>query len=613
MALFLSAVALVVSPAGSALQSSAVRFVRLKSRCDRRLQKAVVGFGPSEAPFLLHAATKGLLLRSTLAASGVVTERITVSREHALADCILALVPYAAAAAAAAASWSTAGTPHAEPAGVNGFEVQDGGAVAAETMAVATMVVETVAVDVRPFFKSVYGTKSMGGDVHVEAGEGHGPRKEFFSLVGQQLCSPIPDTFAPPEPCNVVGDGGDGPRLDTSVASGIFAFAAAFDSDDSLSAYSEDFEDDSDSSANDEAETHSSLVTLFGYHHGLEALWFREAKGVGGALAGRSHTNYMAVGVLFAAAIAGGCTLGVPIPRLLLDLLVRHRQLRPGHSPWAEHGTDVQGCDAALHALDEFDPVMAASARRVLALPDDDFATMLDLDFDDQEALSGQESAIQLADASESERRAWYVRWMATQTIIEPHRAELLALAAGFSSGLPLCWVQTMLSAAELAELLCGQEHGGDTASRLDFKFGNVFRVEMDAELLEATNAPLRRALWTVVDQQLNADERRALLDFVTGIDRVPAAGIERLTISMPWTVMAGSLAEQQLQLQMLPQAHTCTNTLELPNYWQALLAVAAADGTSDQQPPLERRLEHVLLERLRLAIAGAGGYGLDE
>ena len=90
-----------------------------------------------------------------------------------------------------------------------------------------------------------------------------------------------------------------------------------------------------------------------------------------------------------------------------------------------------------------------------------------------------------------------------------------------------------------------------------------------------------------MVEAQLTAAERRALLGFVTGIDRVPARGVERLAISMPWS--AATVGEQKLQLQLLPQAHTCTNTVELPNYWQALVAVAAPQPPS---PDMELRLE---------------------
>jgi hypothetical protein len=483
---------------------------------------------------------------------------------------------------------------------------------------------QLVAVDVRPFFRSEYGTKSMGDGVHVEAGEGHGPRKEFFSLVGQQLCGPIAIVG-----CSAVGGGGTEAEqvardVRESVSSGIMAFSAfgsEEEEEEEDGGYSDDsFESDSSGGSGQAPTVPPAPLTLFAYHPRLEALWFPPhdrqdvQPGAGGS---RARTMYMAVGVLFAAAVAGGCTLGVKVPSLLLELIVQHRLLLAGTPPWAatvEEG-DAHGAEAALEALEVYDPEIARAARRVLALPSADFTAMMELEDTDDEEDEQLPEDEEEGDGGAA-RKAWYVRRMATRAIIAPHRAALLAMSAGFSSGLPWGWLRTMqLSSVELATLLCGVEASGgvDGAERPDFSFQAVFRVELDEELLLACNAPLRAALWSVIETQLTAAERRALLCFVTGIDRVPASGVERLAISMPWsvsTVAAANVGEQKLQLQLLPQAHTCTNTLELPNYWQALVAVSAPQPPS---PDMELRLEELLLERLRLAIAGAGGYGLDE
>ncbi len=52
----------------------------------------------------------------------------------------------------------------------------------------------------------------------------------------------------------------------------------------------------------------------------------------------------------------------------------------------------------------------------------------------------------------------------------------------------------------------------------------------------------------------------------------IPAAQVLRITQPfVPLTAL-----ERRQALRMLPQAHTCANTLELPNYWQALLQVRA-------------------------------------
>ena len=57
----------------------------------------------------------------------------------------------------------------------------------------------------------------------------------------------------------------------------------------------------------------------------------------------------------------------------------------------------------------------------------------------------------------------------------------------------------------------------------------------------------------------------------------------------------------------LLPQAHTCTNTLELPDYWSALQETASAAERVD-----EDALEELMLSKFVLAIGNSWGYGLD-
>jgi len=57
-----------------------------------------------------------------------------------------------------------------------------------------------------------------------------------------------------------------------------------------------------------------------------------------------------------------------------------------------------------------------------------------------------------------------------------------------------------------------------------------------------------------------------------------------------------------------LPQAHTCTNTLELPNYHDALIET----GKFAEGEALEKELQRLLGEKLRMAIRETGSYELD-
>ena len=68
--------------------------------------------------------------------------------------------------------------------------------------------------------------------------------------------------------------------------------------------------------------------------------------------------------------------------------------------------------------------------------------------------------------------------------------------------------------------------------------------------------------------------------------------------------------------LGMLPQAHTCDNVLELPDYWGALCAkkgVNADDDAARRRKELLKELRDVIDARLRTAVLECAEYGLDE
>uniref|UniRef100_A0A383VIU1 HECT-type E3 ubiquitin transferase n=1 Tax=Tetradesmus obliquus TaxID=3088 RepID=A0A383VIU1_TETOB len=68
---------------------------------------------------------------------------------------------------------------------------------------------------------------------------------------------------------------------------------------------------------------------------------------------------------------------------------------------------------------------------------------------------------------------------------------------------------------------------------------------------------PTIAALWSVL-LALPVDEKRAFLQFCTGCDRAPVAGLGALRLLVQ---RAGPDSEK------LPTAHTCFNTLLLPEY----------------------------------------------
>lgn len=128
---------------------------------------------------------------------------------------------------------------------------------------------------------------------------------------------------------------------------------------------------------------------------------------------------------------------------------------------------------------------------------------------------------------------------------------------------------------------------------------------------------------------------------------RLPAPGTESLSVTFPFMPLGAE--EQRAALRALPRGHTCANTLELPDYLGALLALekppgggslaaargrgaegvgawGSADTTAADAAPAPREAESaaaarrrarckaVLAERLEYAVVhGSAAYALDD
>merc|ERR1719238_2709213 len=100
--------------------------------------------------------------------------------------------------------------------------------------------------------------------------------------------------------------------------------------------------------------------------------------------------------------------------------------------------------------------------------------------------------------------------------------------------------------------------------------------------------APFVEAFWSILES-FTPVERSQFLLFVTGLESPPEPGTEQLTVLLPFS--AFTRQEYVEMLGMLPQAHTCTNTLELPNYYEALCETSGFDDG----PALASELRRIL------------------
>ena len=152
------------------------------------------------------------------------------------------------------------------------------------------------------------------------------------------------------------------------------------------------------------------------------------------------------------------------------------------------------------------------------------------------------------AEVTESNKRE-YVEAVARYVLVERHRELLEALARGFAAAVPAAAVRAAgLEAAELGPLL----NGSAQLDVADWRRHTVYLPEGVDE-----RHPAVAALWAAVED-MSEEQRRRLLRFATGTERVPCGGFRNLQASrFCVAIMTG-------RREGLPTAHTCFNRLEL-------------------------------------------------
>jgi ubiquitin-protein ligase E3 A len=99
----------------------------------------------------------------------------------------------------------------------------------------------------------------------------------------------------------------------------------------------------------------------------------------------------------------------------------------------------------------------------------------------------------------------------------------------------------------ELEQLVCGQRNYDWTGLKKGCKYDGGFHENHHTVLY----------FWEVFDE-MNESQRKTFLEFVSGSDRCPVGGLERLKMT---------LTKNGPDSNRLPSAHTCFNVLLLPEY----------------------------------------------
>jgi len=245
-----------------------------------------------------------------------------------------------------------------------------------------------------PYFKSSYGAKSAAGET-VEEGEGHGPRKEFFSLLAKQM--------------------------HTSGPIGAY---------DNKNDRTMEGSEQSSGSSSVVAKLEVVSIPLFEWRQGCEALWFTP----GLTRDYLSSSKFLYAGFLLASAVANQCYLDLQLPLLFFKKL-----LDDSYQP-------------TLDDLYTFDPTLHLAITNVSAMGDDEFADLMKVQGYDE-----KEDSINSKDKLNS--REIFIQHSMKEALVDSVQWQFESLKAGFFHTVPREWLEHLrLTPAELREVVCGPQ-----------------------------------------------------------------------------------------------------------------------------------------------------------
>ncbi|KAM9966213.1 hypothetical protein ACTFIR_006408 [Dictyostelium discoideum] len=193
------------------------------------------------------------------------------------------------------------------------------------------------------------------------------------------------------------------------------------------------------------------------------------------------------------------------------------------------------GVKVNLRDLEIYDPQLAQSFKKVLVL--DNIEEYLSTTFEG--LIEGGES-IPVTDLNKEE----FIQRNIERVLVGCRQSKLEAFKSGFMSIDSLNAHFALFSPTELQLLMCGNTLVDSSVLQKNFKF-------IGFPDTSSTPKDFRR----VVDE-MNQDEIRLFLRFVTGMVALPLSGFEK------------SISIIQVPLsQKLPCAHTCSYQLDLPDY----------------------------------------------
>ncbi|PFH32424.1 putative E3 ubiquitin-protein ligase [Besnoitia besnoiti] len=243
-------------------------------------------------------------------------------------------------------------------------------------------------------------------------------------------------------------------------------------------------------------------------------------------------SNFRLIGVIFGLAIYNGVLLGISFPSVIFRKLLG----------WTA---------SSLEDLEELHPSIARSLRVLLGASAETVEAMaltfsVELDcYGDRVELPLGEHAV--TDEVTIENREEYVRLYVDHVLNKSIEAQYRAFHQGFHSCVHEATI-SLFRPEELQRVILGSEE------ELDFEKLRTATSYQDGYTAESQTV---QDFWAVADA-LDSAQKKKLLMFVTGSDRVPIKGLSSLRFV---------IGRNGSDTDRLPTAHTCFNYLLLPDY----------------------------------------------
>lgn len=365
-----------------------------------------------------------------------------------------------------------------------------------------------------PFYRSPFGEKVVDG-ARVEEGEGRGPLKEWFSLLGAELTSKWSPISLDNAHIDLADGGGsyrdvtvNGNRLQVPPpiahllhsglkaqwitnsdlepsGTSVICIVNKQDSSGPTGAFLLDRVVSPSTFDVSQLNLSEPRTPVFEYVQASES-FFLNLQTVNEAF---THHTLLFVGWLLASAIVHTCPMNLRVHPLVFTMLL-HRDY-----------------NVSLEDVRALDPSLGTSFDRIKAMPAQDLASLLELEGANP-TMSADEYISSVLESTYGSKSS--LAW------------QLKALRLGFNAVIPLDSVLRLaITSTDLAEIICGSE---STTADTDFNIRHVFRVAADVDFTACT--PLQREFWSIADGFEPAIKRK-LVKFITGVDTLPLPGTE--------------------------------------------------------------------------------------